>query len=379
MATDLPGRDEPRPRRGYLDWMRGLAVLIMIEAHLIDSWTRVADRQASGFGWAMILGGFGAPLFLFLAGLSVVLSASSKSRRYGDANVAARAVVRRGFEIFLLALVFRVQAWVLGWGSPRTLLKVDILNIMGPSIMAAAALWGCAARRRDRPAAGIGSYALFAAATLAMTLLTPIVRATSLFDAVPDFLEAYLRPMRGLTTFAFFPWAGFVFAGAVLGLAIDRSRTRASEARLNLMFFAGGTSVALAAYGASFLPTPYARSDFWTSSPCFFFIRTGVMTAAIALAYAWEARRKGASSRSPMQQLGRTSLFIYWIHVEMVYGLISLPLHKGLSLGGAWMALAAFSVFMLACSIAKDRFVAWWRGPGPAWREARGLVRAGRK
>lgn len=367
--------------------MRGLAVLIMIEAHLIDSWTRVADRQANGFGWSMILGGYGAPLFLFLAGVSVVLSASSKFRRYGDANVAARAVVRRGLEIFLLALLFRVQAWVLGWGSPKTLLKVDILNIMGPSIMAAAALWGLAGRflpAKELPARA-GRYALFAAAMLAMTLLTPIVRATSLFDAVPDAIEAYFRPMRGLTTFAFFPWAGFVFAGAMLGLAIDASRTRASEARLNLVFFAGGTSVALVAYGASFLPTPYARSDFWTSSPCFFFIRTGLMTAAIALAYAWEARRQGASSRSPMQQLGRTSLFIYWIHVEMVYGLISLPLHKGLSLGGAWIAFAAFSVFMLACSIAKDRSVTWWRGPGleaaagSRWREARGLVQVGRK
>ena len=343
--------------------MRGLAVLIMIEAHVIDSWTRMADRQTSGFSWAMILGGFGAPLFLFLAGLSVVLSASSKLRRYGDANVAARAVVRRGLEIFLLALVFRVQAWVLGWGSPRTLLKVDILNIMGPSIMATAALWGLGARRKYLPAR-TGTYVIYAAAMLAMTLLTPIVRATSLFDAVPDPIEAYVRPMRGLTTFAFFPWAGFVFAGAVLGLAIDASRTRASEARLNLVFFAGGTSLALVAYGASFLPTPYARSDFWTSSPCFFFIRAGVMTAAIALAYAWEAHRRGASSRSPMQQLGRTSLFVYWIHVEMVYGLISLPLHKGLSLGGAWMALAAFSVFMLLCSIAKDRVVTWWRAPG---------------
>lgn len=365
MPADLPGRSESRPRRGYLDWMRGLAVLIMIEAHMIDSWTRMGDREASGFSWAMTLGGFGAPLFLFLAGVSVALSASSKFRRYGDANVAARAVVRRGLEIFLLALVFRVQAWVLGWGSPKTLLKVDILNIMGPSIMAAAALWGLAGRLRPaRAGSQWQRYALFAAAMLAMTLLTPIVRATSLFDAVPDPIEAYLRPMRGLTAFAFFPWAGFVFAGALLGLAIDASRTRASEARLNLVFFAVGTTVALAAYGASFLPTPYARSNFWTSSPCFFFIRTGLMTAAIALAYAWEARRQGATAWSPMQQVGRTSLFIYWIHVEMVYGLISLPLHKGLPLVGAWIAFAAFSVFMLLCSIGKDRFVTWWRAPG---------------
>jgi uncharacterized membrane protein len=343
-----------RPRRGYLDWMRGLAVLIMIEAHVIDSWTRLSDRQANVYGWSMVLGGFGAPLFLFLAGLSVVLSASSKFRRGGDANAAARAVVRRGFEIFLLALLFRVQAWILGWGSPTTLLKVDILNIMGPAIMAAAVLWGLGSRGSARR-----RYALYAVAMIATTLLTPIVRATSLIDPVPDAIEGYFRPVRGITSFAFFPWAGFVFAGALLGLAIDQSRTRASEAWLNARFFIGGAMLALSAYGASSLPTVYARSDFWTSSPSFFFIRVGLMTAAVAVAYAWE-RRRATPRWSPMQQLGRTSLFIYWIHVEMVYGLVSLPLHKALPFGTAWLAFGAFSVFMLLCAIGKDRVVSWW-------------------
>ena len=46
-------------RQAYLDRVRGLAVLIMIEAHVLDSWTRVADRSHPGFGYAMMLGGFG--------------------------------------------------------------------------------------------------------------------------------------------------------------------------------------------------------------------------------------------------------------------------------------------------------------------------------
>ena len=27
-------------RRGYIDWLRGISVLIMIEAHTLDAWTR---------------------------------------------------------------------------------------------------------------------------------------------------------------------------------------------------------------------------------------------------------------------------------------------------------------------------------------------------
>ena len=210
-------------RRGYIDALRGLAVLIMIEAHVLDSWTRFPDRQTRHYAYAMVLGGFGAPLFLFLAGLAVPLSAGSKLRRTGDVQVASRAVARRGLEIFGLAFLFRLQAWALGWSAPWWLLRVDILNIMGPSIMAAAAIWGALNTLAGRLAA-------FAAATLAIALTTPIVRNISILSPLPDPIEAYLRPAGGLSNFVFFPWAGFVFAGALAGLVLDhigaaRSRT----------------------------------------------------------------------------------------------------------------------------------------------------------
>jgi uncharacterized membrane protein len=346
--------------------MRGLAVLVMIEAHVIDSWTRLDARDSWQFMWSMILGGFGAPLFLFLAGLSVALSAASKARNLGVKG-AARAVMRRGLVIFYLAFAFRLQAWILGLGSPSTLLKVDILNIMGPSIVAAAALWGRFDSLRSRV---IG----FAAATLAVALLAPLVRHSPLLGSWPDALAGYIRPVAGRSNFCLFPWAGFVFAGALVGVLIADVHTEARETRLNLALFAGGTTVALLAYGAARLPSPYPQSEFWGSSPAFFLIRTGVITLAVGLAYAWNARsalvlRPGAATAegqverwSPLQLLGRSSLFIYWIHVEMVYGLISLPLHKRLSHEAAWGALALFTLFMLCCAIAKDRFLDWRGG-----------------
>lgn len=359
----VPGGAKARRRRGYLDWMRGVAVLIMIEAHVIDSWTGGASRDSDAFGRSIILGGFGAPLFLFLAGVAVALSAGSKYRRSKDHAGASRAVVRRGLEIFGLAFLFRVQAWVLGWSSPRTLLRVDILNIMGPSIMAAAALWGMAGGRRR--------LTLFVLVTLAVPLATPLVRAWAPVAALPDPIEAYIRPVGTLSNFVFFPWAAFVFAGAILGLLLDDVRDADSERRLNLWFVLCGGAVAAVAAGASFLPNPYAASYFWTTSPSFFFLRAGLMTAAIGLAYAWESRPGGADTWSPVRQLGRTSLFIYWIHVEMVYGLVSLPLHKSMTLAEAWAAFAVFAGFMLLCSIAKDRAVAWWAARSPGTRDGR--------
>jgi len=68
-------------RRAYLDWLRGVAVLIMVEAHTIDSWTRLDDRSRSAYGWALVVGGLGAPVFLFLAGLALVLAIGSRISR----------------------------------------------------------------------------------------------------------------------------------------------------------------------------------------------------------------------------------------------------------------------------------------------------------
>ena len=46
MSAPAPG---PVGRLSYIDWMRGLAILIMIEAHVLDAWTRPTDRQTLAF------------------------------------------------------------------------------------------------------------------------------------------------------------------------------------------------------------------------------------------------------------------------------------------------------------------------------------------
>jgi uncharacterized membrane protein len=343
-------------RRGYLDWVRGLAVLVMIQAHVLDSWTRTDVRSTSAFAWAMIIAGFGAPLFLFLAGVAIPLSAGSKSRRSRDERAATTAVVKRGGWIFLLAFLFRIQAWILGWGPPQTLLKVDILNVMGPSIALAAAIWGLLRGRVRRSVA-------FAMATTAVSLVTPLVHSAGTLETLPNPVEAYLRPLSGFSSFCFFPWTGFVFAGACIGVLLDAARTPEVERRLNAWLTASGVGLAACAYAASFLPTAYAHSEFWGGSPAFFALRVGLLTAVIGVAYWWE-RLAVTRSWSPMERLGRSSLFIYWIHVEMVYGLISLPIHKTFTHAQAWAAYAAFVLLMLLLSIQKDRFVTWWKMRG---------------
>jgi uncharacterized membrane protein len=338
-------------RRGYLDWLRGLSVLIMIEAHTLDAWTRLDARHNSVYGWAMIVGGFAAPGFMFLAGIALALAAGSRLRRGRTPAEVAALARRRALQIFGLAFLFRLQSWLISGGDPvQALLKVDILNIMGLSMLAAALLWGAGRTRWDR-------MAWMLAATTLVAMLTPPVRTTPLLSALPDPIEWYFRPIPGRGTFTLFPWSGFLLAGAGLGVWLDGARTPDAERRLNVTLAALGAVVIAAAYGASYLPTIYRESSFWTTSPTFFFLRLGILVLSLPAAYAWNMLWSG---RSVLQEFGRASLFVYWIHVELAYGVLSGPIHKSLTLEQAFTAYALFTIALFGAAKLKDQIVDWW-------------------
>jgi uncharacterized membrane protein len=346
-------------RRRYLDWLRGIGVLIMIWAHTLDSWTRVEDR-GHAYKQAMVIGGFGAPIFLFLAGVSLALAAGSRLRKGLSEREAAERARRRGWQIFGLAFLFRLQSAVIsgGW-SLQSLLKVDILNIMGLSMLIAAILWGLGR--------GIGSrILLLSSAAAAVGMLTPIIRETPVLAPLPDAIEWYFRPDPGRTTFTLFPWAGFVLAGSAIGVWLDREAAPTAERRMVLTLGAVGVMVAIAGYLAAFLPPIYAKTEYWTSSPTFFVLRLGLLMVAVALAYLWIL---WMPRRSRIVEFGVASLFVYWIHVEMVYGVLSLPIHRRLTLVQALIAYMLFSLFLFWLVTLKGRLMARRTGSRPQLHE----------
>ena len=337
-------------RRDYIDWARGLAVLLMIEAHTLDAWTRAADRGTTLFGYATILGGFAAPFFLWLAGVGVALSAARKAARTGSRAAAVRAVCERGLQIFVLAFLFRLQAFIISPGShPVMIFRVDILNVMGPAMVAAALAWGLAESVNGR----LVVLAVFAAA---IALATPIVRSLDAIAALPTWVQWYLRPAGEFTTFTLFPWSGFVLAGAATGVLIDAGRDRG----LHRTFVAAGLALVALAYAASMQPTIYAvPSSFWTSSPTWFAMRAGIlMTAVSALELLGRWRASGTAWRAPLATLGRASLFVYWIHVELVYGYASWLWRHRLPLWGTALGATAFACLMYRAVIARNRYLA---------------------
>lgn len=358
-------------RRVYIDVARGLAVLLMIEAHTTDAWTRAAAKHGLAFRDATVLGGFAAPLFLWLAGVAVVLAATRTQARTGSRAAAVDGLCRRGLEIFILAFLFRLQAFIVSpGGHPVTLFRVDILNVMGPGIALAGVMWGLFETTSAQ-------VAMFAAAAAAVALVAPIVRVAPGVDLLPTWIQWYLRPAGEHTTFTFFPWLGFVFAGAASGTLIASARDDAAEARVQVTLAAVGAGLVALGFVTAARPTIYASSSFWTSSPTWFAIRLGVMMIALAglKACATVETKIGpatsmiaATVAQPVRaawlaiaRMGRHSLFIYWIHVELVYGYASWLWRGRLPLWGTLAAWAAFSTLMYGALVLRDRVTAAWR------------------
>jgi uncharacterized membrane protein len=304
----------------------------MVAAHVTDAWTREADRHDTRFFITVFVNGLGAPLFLLLAGVALAMAAESRARTIGTER-AGRSVLARGWQVFGLAFLFRLQAQLLGWGPLVNLLKVDILNVMGLAMVAAAGIWRIAGTRPARIAA-------FAASTAMFAFLTPMVRESQWIGWLPDPIEWYFRPVPNRTTFTLFPWAGFLTAGALAGQLIDAARSPAAERRLHTGLLLAGLAGIAGGYAASLLPTIYANAQFWTSSPTFFFIRLGIVIVILSGAWfaglAWE----------PLVTLGRSSLFVYWIHVEMVYGAAAIPLRRLLPWESAVLATLALCAIL---------------------------------
>ena len=335
-------------RRGYLDWLRGVAVLIMVEAHLFDAWVRVIDRSQHPYQWAMVVGGFSAPLFLFLAGVAMALAAGSRLRKGLTASETAAIARRRGWQILGLAFLFRLQSFIISGGPyPETLLKVDILNVMGLSMVLAAVLWGIGSRNVWRGAA-------LASVALIFAMVTPLVRSAPLVASLPYPFQWYFTSVAGSGAFTLFPWVGFLLLGVVIGLGLDRTRTDDDERRVIWAMAIAGPAIAVAGYLSTALPPIYFGTTFWTGSPTYFFVRLGILITTIPIAYAWNASFRGWS---PLRDFGIASLFVYWIHVEMVYGVVSFWLHKALTFEQALLSYIAFSLFLYGLVRLKDRFV----------------------
>src|SRR6266851_3041080 len=342
-------------RLPQLDWMRGLACVLMFQTHCYDAWLSPAARQSSFFMYSQLLGTLPAPLFLFLAGVSAAMMAN-KAISKGSMSTAAKTILRRGAEIWALAMLFRLQEYLIAWHwAPWTdLLRMDVLNCIGVSLI----LIGLACRFS---ASWPRFVALSGTAALAISCATPLIW-THRMSWLPWFVESYFdgvhtqgKPLPWL--FPIFPWAAFAFAGVVVGYFILSEAGRRLQPIMVPVTAISGLAIAGIGYGLDHLPFQlYPAYDFWHTSPNFFLIRLGVVIIILA---ACDARCRLPALLSKSKALilmGQHSLLVYWVHIEFVYGRVHILPRRAEGILGATAGLLIITVAMLLLAYAQAKW-----------------------
>lgn len=347
-------------RLGYIDWMRGLACVLMFQTHCYDSWLGGEARKSTFFMYSQLGGTLPAPLFLFLAGISFALVTVRLRQKGMGANQVARTTILRGAEIFALGLAFRLQEYLIafGWAPWTDLLRVDILNTIGLSMMLMGLFcWLTAAVAKTRWF-GVMAAAL---AALGISALTPSLWTTWRPDWLPWPLESYINGVHNLKEpqswlFPVFPWAAFAFAGLAVGFLIFSDWVQRHEAAAFRLFGGAGVMLVLFARWLDRRPEKlYAVYDYWHTSPSFYLTRVGILLVILCGTYAWCRWGAGQWSFSPLIQLGQTSLLVYWVHIEFVYGRVSILPKRAVGIGTASWGLLAITAAMLVLSLIRTR------------------------
>lgn len=354
-------------RLAYIDWMRGLACVLMFQTHCYDSWLGGAARRSTFFMWSQLGGTLPAPLFLFLAGVSFAIVTDKLRQKGFSAPRIAGTTIRRGGEIFALGLLFRMQEFAIAapWAPWTDLLRVDILNTIGLSMILMGLLcWPVLARSPQNPRLQLTAAAI--GVGLLISLVTPLLWTTWRPRWLPWPLESYINGVHNLGEpqawlFPVFPWSGFAFAGLATGFWLLSDWGRKHAVATYVLAGAGGVLLMELAHWFDRRPGQiYPVYDFWHTSPNFFLIRVGILLVIVLASYLWCRWGFGQWGFSPMIQLGQTSLLVYWVHIEFVYGRFSILRKRGMTIGGATMGLLTIFVAMLGISLARTH----WKGRG---------------
>jgi hypothetical protein len=355
--------------------MRGLACVLMFQTHCYDSWLAGDARHSKFFMWSQLGGTLPAPLFLFLAGVSFALVTDRLRQKGVLVDQIARTTIRRGAEILALGLLFRLQEYVIAfpWAPWTDLLRVDILNTIGLSMIFMGLLCRVVLsfpRRAPRLHLAVSS----AAVGLLITLTTPLIWTIWRPRWLPWPLESYLDGVHNLGApqawlFPIFPWTAFAFIGLAVGFVLLTDWARKWQAATFTLAAAGGLALISLARWLDARPQQlYPVYDFWHTSPNFFLIRVGLLLLILGAIYVWCRWGAGQWGFSPLVQLGQTSLLVYWVHIEFVYGRFSILPKRTNNFFVASIGLLIIFSSMLVLSVLRTR---WKRRGAELWARFR--------
>src|SRR4051812_4116170 len=238
----------PMSRVRAFDWLRGLAVLVMVQTHAL---ALLQPRLRSGTFYAALqwVDGLVAPSFILAAGFALALVMVRSATRPGGRGKRLRRTLRRLGEVLVVGTLVNWM-WFPIFREPRWIFRVDILQCIAISLLIA-----------------LPAMSLLAPHPRLMRWVALLLAA--LVFALAPFGEQVRGPLAALangstqSVFPLLPWAGYVYLGAALGATFAVGGARSTAIWLVALALAG---VALW-IATPTLAAAYPPHQFWVTNP----------------------------------------------------------------------------------------------------------------
>ena len=359
MAEPTAGAGVPSPKARllFIDLYRSAVILLMLEGHFVRTFLSADLQRSTFFQVHEFIHGLSAPAFLFGAGLTFIVSTRQRWIEYHHWGPPLARRIRRLLFVLLIGLAlhlpyFSIRKIVLEGTSADflQLFQSDVLTCIGIGLISLhAVVFFFKTESRF--------YGLVLSATLIVCFLTPIVWDADFLHSAPPFISQLFDGRNG-SPFPLFPYVGFLFAGVIVSWEFLVASEQHRERQFMVRLFAIGAAFLLAGILFDALPIRmYPTYNYWYTSPNYFFVRIGCVMFLTAGSWLVAAR---ISSPSPLLTVfGKESLFIYALHLPIIYGSVVNPSLNLRSMsapdhGAAETAMYCllFIAIMLGCAVA---------------------------
>ncbi len=327
-----------------VDWLRGLAVLFMIQTHALGL-LRPGLRESSAFSALQWVDGLVAPAFILAAGFSMALTQVRAAAAGGAPDARRRRMrrtLRRLSEVLLVGILVNWM-WFPIFREPRWIVRMDILPCIAFALFIALPILFALA---PRPSALRWCALLLAAVAFGVSPL-----AESLGPPWDRFLN-----QRADAVFPLLPWSGYVYLGAAVGSAAAEKGPRGIA-----LWLSGLAAIGIAMWIATpWFAAAYPPHQFWVTNPANAARRwTQVCLIALLLLAFERVARPGFRASAPVrfvEVFGTSSLAGYFFHQALLFYRVfgfSFESRWGKSCG--WPLYAALVALLIACT-----FVLTW-------------------
>lgn len=314
----MPAENAPpkKERLIFIDVMRGIAVLWMIEAHVVDA--LLAPQYKTGFIYWLIslTNGFVAVSFIFCAGAGFWLAAMRKSDDWRSFKKPLFDYLRRLGVILVMAYWLHLPTiaffnlFNMSDARWNIFAECDVLQTIVYTSLAALTILLIIPKKSWLP----GIYIFCAAAIF---LAAPIVWAADPFAVFPRFVAACFAEMP-ISKFPLLHWGGFFFAGAAITHFFMNAKDRKKFA---WWLFLGGVAAMEFFYFTRDIKFYYpGLDDWWHVAPGHSLFRLSCAIWVFGLLYLLENFYKNRRIGNALTVSGQESLLLYLFHLMIVYG-----------------------------------------------------------